>query len=387
MDVARKLALAALSPLALICVAVIRIAARYGYLIRFGELFSSRIGHLAGNLECYLCERDAGMHPRGIDIWVPQKMDACNAQLLRMVRRTVRMWPAPLVRLVSLLNCMFDGWQKHIIDTQQHDRDIYNLYERFPPHLAFTKAEQARGKDQLAKWGIASRFVCLIVRDGAYLSSLDYHRYRDSDIATYREAALALAERGYTVFRMGAKVAKTFKVDHPRVIDYATNGMRSDFMDVYLAAHCAFCVTSGTGLDAVCASFRRPMCFVNYAPFEYLPTWFAGSLAIWKHYEKDGKRMTVEEIAKSDAGHFMRAEEFEIAGIKLADNTPEEIRDAVLEMEENRLYLRGNLLVPGEVRQTAFWARFPRSLSKYNQRPLHGEIRMRIGAEFLKGYQ
>ena len=28
-----------------------------------------------------------------------------------------------------------------------------------------------------------------------------------------------------------------------------------------------------------------------------------------------------------------------------------------------------------------------RSLSKYNQKPLHGEIRMRIGAEFLRGYQ
>ena len=161
--------------------------------------------------------------------------------------------------------------------------------------------------------------------------------------------------------------------------------MRSDFMDVYLAAHCAFCVTSGTGLDAVCASLRRPMCFVNYAPFEYLPTWFAGSLAIWKHYEKDGKRMTVEEIAKSDAGHFMRAEEFEIAGIALVDNTPEEIKAVALEMADRV----GNWMLEDHIwgGQQKFWDAFPRSLSKYNQRPLHGEIRMRIGAEFLKGYQ
>ncbi len=37
--------------------------------------------------------------------------------------------------------------------------------------------------------------------------------------------------------------------------------------------------------------------------------------------------------------------------------------------------------------QDAFWDAFPRGNSEFNKRPLHGEIRMRIGAEFLKGYQ
>lgn len=386
MDVARKVALLALFPLALVAVGIIRIAARFGYLVRFGELFSTRIGHLAGNLECYLCERDAGMHSRTFDIFVPQRGRVANEQLLRMCRRTVRMWPAPLVRLVSLTNCMFDGWQRHIVEPQQYDRDISNLYERFPAHLELTYEERGRGVRTLHSWGVYGNYVCLIVRDGAYLSSLDYHRYRDSDIATYEQAALALAERGYTVFRMGAAVAKPFAVKHPRIIDYATNGMRSDFMDIYLAATCAFCVTSGTGLDAVCASFRRPMCFVNYAPFEYLPTWFAGSLAIWKHYEKDGKRMSVEEIAATDAGHFMRAEDFEREGITLVDNTAEEIAAAVVEMAD-ALHRSPEVDIDTQGRQDAFWARFPRSLSKYNQKPLHGEIRMRIGAEFLRGYQ
>jgi hypothetical protein len=40
-----------------------------------------------------------------------------------------------------------------------------------------------------------------------------------------------------------------------------------------------------------------------------------------------------------------------------------------------------------EKAQAAFWAEFPRHISEYNQQPLHGQARMRIGAEFLKGYQ
>ena len=73
------------------------------------------------------------------------------------------------------------------------------------------------------------------------------HDYRDSEISTYVEAAEVLAEMGYTVFRMGALVKETLVSKHPRVIDYATNGMRTEFLDVFLGAYCAFCISTGSG--------------------------------------------------------------------------------------------------------------------------------------------
>ena len=128
--------------------------------------------------------------------------------------------------------------------------------------------------------------------------------------------------------------------------------------------------------------FRRPVCYVNYVPLEYLQTYHRGSLAIWKHHEKDGKRMTLAEIYASGAGHFMRAEQFEDAGITLVDNTPEEIKAVALEMADIQERSQEVWLA-----QEAFWQAFPRGVSEFNKRPLHGEIRMRIGAELLKGYQ
>ena len=100
--------------------------------------------------------------------------------------------------------------------------------------------------------------------------------------------------------------------------------------------------------------------------------------------------MTFQEIIDSGAGHFMRAEQFEEADIKLVDNTPEEIKAVALEMAQriegvnatNPFWIAGQ-----ESAQEAFWRTFPRSMSQYNNRPLHGEIRMRIGAKFLKQYQ
>ena len=364
-----------LVPLALVCVALLRLL---GGRVKIGVLQANRIGHLAGNVEVHLCERDAGIRPRAIEIWC-SPWGCCNDYLMRMWRRVITIDRTGFVTIVQKVNRLFKGWHVCEIESGNLDRDAHNLYEKYPPHLSFTAAEEARGQRELVRMGIprGAKWVCLIVRDSTYLPHLAYHSHRDSDIDDYASAALALAKRGYYVIRMGAKVAKPMPFATSHIIDYATNGMRSEFMDIYLCAKCEFALNNGAGLDAICCAFRRPSCYVNFVPVEYLATWNRGSLAIWKHHEKDGKRMTAAEIWASGAGGFMRTEEYEEAGITLVDNSPEEILAAAEEMADGL----------STEDQSDFWRTFPRSISPYTQTPLHGEIRMRIGREFLKGYQ
>lgn len=406
-----------LIPAALMALAI-RLLWHFGVKIKLSNFVSSRIGHLVGNTEIYLCERDAGMH-EGIHIWTHYG-PISNKQIALMWKRVMRIWPSHFTALVILINKMFPGWEKHEISTNTWDRDPRNLLERYKPHLCFTDEERRRGEAQLRKWGIkeGDQWVCLMVRDAAYLPSLTYHAYRDADVDTYADAALMLAERGYHVFRMGVKVAKPFAAKHPRIHDFATNGMYSDFMGVYLGAYCAFCVSTSCGWDAIPQAFRRPMCYTNFAPLEYLPTWLPNSLAIWKHHRQEvmvslkskldkgrwgvydekgeeltprfvpgdglvkekGERMSIEQIRKSGAGRFMRVDQFEEAGIALEDNTPDEIAEVVREMAD---------MVEGRFfpeKQEEFWDAFPRYVELLTGQPLHGEIHMRIGSKFLKGY-
>ena len=54
-------------------------------LIRFGELMSSRIGHLAANTELYLCEKEASINRPNIfyiDIFYTSHLPICNDYLL-----------------------------------------------------------------------------------------------------------------------------------------------------------------------------------------------------------------------------------------------------------------------------------------------------------------
>ena len=370
----------ALVPFALLVV----LAARLGVPLRFGRIWSDRLGHMAGNMECYLCEREAGLQ-RGWDFWYHGGVPA-NKQLAKMLARVVRVDPTPFTRICDLLNQLFGG---KTIEPVQVDRDILNLFEKQGAHLSFTHEEEGKAILRLRELGIpwGAKWVYLIVRDHAKHPQLPYHSYRNTDIDTYEAAVWALIKRGYYVVRMGKKVAKkmhwhTDALWDSHVIDFAIREPHDDFMAMYLGAHCAFCLSSGTGPDAIPVIFRRPVCYVNYVPLEYLQTYHRGSLAIWKHHEKDGKRMTLAEIYASGAGHFMRADQFADAGITLVDNTPEEIKAVALEMATNITFTL-NILE----KQDEFWDAFPRGVSEFNKRPLHGEIRMRIGAEFLRGYQ
>ena len=380
-------------------VAIIRLIKPW-LLVRFGELNSSRIGHFAANTELYFCERDAGINvptQRYLDIFYFVDPFICNAQLATMWRRVLNIWPRWMVVPIVNANRLIHGGKSHEVgNNTQNDRDVHNLLDQFPPHLQFTDDEIVRGEKGLRAIGIpaGASFVCLIVRDSEYLDAFiggrdwSYHSFRDSHINNYVLAAEELANRGYFVVRMGAKVKEAMKNNHPRVIDYATNGKRSDFMDIYLGAKCAFCISVSTGFDSVPFIFRRPIVFVNMVPIGYLRTCQNQFLGICKHHflAEQACEMSLTQIFNYGVGFSLNSSDFESTGIELIENTPEEIRDIVVEMDE-RLNGTWQTHEEDETLQTRFWKIFPTNAVDSEGKPLHGEIRAHFGASFLRNNQ
>ena len=386
--------------LAIPVVLIIRLI-RPWLLVRIGALMSSRIGHFAANTELYFCEQRAGINTpkqHHIDIFYLAYKPICNQQLKTMWQRVLPIWPAWILEPIEWINRHIPGGIAHEIgNNTQHDRDVHNLLDQFPPHLHFTTEEEARGEAGLLAIGIrpGARFVCLTVRDSAYLAThlpggdYDYHNHRDSDVQNYVLAAESLAERDYFVIRMGAKVIAPINSAHPKVIDYATNGMRSDFMDIYLGARCTFCISVGTGFDAVPLIFRRPIALVNMLPAGYLFTFRNQHLGIFKHHLDSYSRreLSLSEIFSRKVGLCMSASDYKMNGVDVIENTPEEIRDLVIEMVER---LNGTWLTDADdiALQQRFWEIFPTDVvDVYEGRRLHGEIRGRFGANYLRNNQ
>ena len=404
-------------------------------LIRWKELRSSRIGHFAKETELYCCKRDAGINSpsqKCIDLFYLKKY-VCNKYLEKMWRRSLIILPSwlliPLFRVNRFINIFVPGGNNHEIENYTiqpriHNllekfkpdpvADIHNLLERFDPHLNFTDDEETRGKKILTDLGLSedAKFVCLLVRDSGYLNRykedenikrFSYHNYRDGNIDNYVMAVEELARRGYYVFRMGINVLKPLKLSNSKVIDYANLQIRSDFMDIYLGAKCSFCISISAGFDEISHVFRRPLVYTNAVPIYNNDIFHRKSLIITKHHidKKNKKELTLSEILSSNVAGALRSEEFEKNNIELKENSPEEIRDLVVEMDER---LSGNWKETKEdlLFQKKFCFFFEENIEilnsygkfgpymKYkfrnsnNKYYIQGKIKARFGAKYLR---
>jgi putative glycosyltransferase (TIGR04372 family) len=378
-------------PLALISLLLI-IAIRPLVRIRIGFLHCDRIGHFAINTELYLCEKELKKNSdKTIDLfYYPRKV--CNQQLANMWERRLHVLPWFWLRPLCLIIRKFDLSPYRVYEARGGPRDIDNLLDSVPMQLSFTDAEEIRGETELQLMGIpeGAPFVCLAVRDADYLEEYykitdTYHSYRDGNIENYILAAKELVDLGYYVIRMGAKVKNSALLDHSMFIDYATNGMRSDFMDIYLSAKCKIFVTTGTGIDCLSLVFRRPIVEINTVPIGSLRTYRKDVIALTKKHVwiSSGRELTMSEIFDNGIGLGLSTNYFESMGVKLIERTPEEIRDVVIEMAD-RLAGTWQAHPDDEGLQQSFWERFPSDQEAQNGKPLHGEIRSRYSTNFLR---
>jgi len=319
---------------------------------------------------------------RTIVFWVPSQYFVCNKTLMKLIKRRVLVIPRWAWYFAFRLNRLIPGGDRHDLGSGT-DRDIKNLLDRTNSQLRFTTKEVFRGSATLTKFGlpVGAKFVLLNVRDSAYLSSLypandwTYHNYRDCSIENFVAAAEELTRRGYYVFRMGAIVESPLITSNPMIIDYASNGMRSDFMDIFLGANCEFCISHGTGFDSVPYVFRKPILYVNFAPLGYLPTFSERFLLQIKTlvWNKSGVRLALREILEVGLGGALQSGDYSDAGVSLVENSPQEIVDAVIEMVE-RIEGKWNETPASASLQQKFWTTYESCLNP-EERALHGEFR------------
>lgn len=351
-------------------------------LIRVGLFRTDAIGHLAINHELYLCHRDTGKHPpRSFDIFFINHSSVANDQLTKMFKDKLRIYNFAyyIYRAITF----YPGFNQHMLITSAWDK--YGIFDDSKTHLFFSPEEIEIGKKTLNEIGIGEKkFICINARDSAYKKFFNptvdrsYHDYNNVDIDTYLPTAKRMADNGFYIVRMGSVVAKKLISSNPKIIDYATNGIRTDFLDIYLSANCYFFISNGTGLDSVPKIFHRPILYVNLIPLEHINAESARDLIIVKKvWKRDEHRlMTFREILESGVGRFLHTHHYEENNLEIVHNTPEEIEAATMEMDE-RLKGTWKSTEEDEELQKRFWALFKPSF-------INKVFLSRIGAVFLR---
>ena len=218
-----------------------------------------------------------------------------------------------------------------------------NGLDKTEPHLSFSSKEIAAGERGLLEIGIDPRrpYVCLVVRDGGHYKSkgdIESYGYEliNFNINDFASSAEVLIAHGYQVIRMGSGSEQPFTDAPEGVVDYASSKHRSEFLDVYIAATCAFAVSTQTGPDAVCMLFRRPVLYVDVT--RYGQFFFGSKFVTWSpvRFLKDGKILNLSDVIHSEVAWFKDLNLFAINGVTQQKSSREELRDLVALYVENR---------------------------------------------------
>jgi len=208
------------------------------------------------------------------------------------------------------------------------------------PLLTLKDSDHEWGWECLKRFGMKEGdwFVGLHVRATASKNA------RDSDIDTYRMAIESITARGGWVIRMGNPSMPPLAT-MPRVIDYAHSEARCDSMDVFLWARCRFFIGTQSGPYLVPSTFGVPCVMINSFPMALSMPY--QNISIYKLYrsEKENRLMTFSEACASRVELAESLKYISSTGVRLVDNTPEEINDVVLEIMER---LEGKIVYSAE---------------------------------------
>lgn len=302
--------------------------------IYLGEICSEQIGHFVIESGTHwLIEQQQSN--RCLELyWFSSK--SCNDFWAKMVKRNFLVFPKLYLKPVAFWNKILPGGAVHQNPVPNFPNMPYALYGDLlggaKGNMPFLPDEDAEAKAWLCRqgWQEGEPFVCLMVRDSSFKGESGAQggiTYRNSDIATYAIAAEWLADQGVWVLRMGKKMAKPIPTSHPRIIDYAFHPEKSDFLDVWLFAHCDFCVTTGSGPDLISAIYHRPVLMLNLLPL-FLFSW-CNAIHVPKKlvWQKSGMPLTCREYLDNHGS----VDYLNYAGIQWIDLTSEEILAAVQE--------------------------------------------------------
>ena len=381
------------------------------FIVRVSRIPAGNFGDFVWMTGMYYCKKKLKIDlppRRHIDlVYIHYKDKIHNKQLAKMWKRKLNFLSAYILDPIDRVGRYIPGWENHIISSLINpERDLNGYFEKIQV-LDFTTEEKIYGKKTLAKFGLKERdkFVCLVVRDAAYqlkkisarYRDWSYHDYRHIDIDKFTLAAEELTKKGYYVFRMGVVAEKPFRSKNSKIIDYVNSNLRSDFMDVYLGANCSFCISTGTGYEEMPVIFKKPLVQLH-APFGDIVTHSEKFFVLTRHHilKKEKRKLSLSEIFTHGVAYTYSTQGFEEKGIRLVENTPEEIKDIVIEMAES-LEFDKKLNSEDKKLQETFKSLFADNIKRVNYHLkrayfkkkchieiFHGKIKARYSTNFLR---
>lgn len=298
--------------------------------VRFHRGQTSRIGHLTSYFEILVRSKE-------IDIKEGKRLEVFIVKTKKPNKTLYEMWKQKLFFIESdkldFLYHLCSPW----LSNRRHFGPKHVGHAALPPArptLKFSNAQILKGIEIGKQNGIKEKdwYVCLHNRSPIFLKenysgkNWDRHNIRDCKFQNLFAAAKLIKKFGGKCIRMSSGEKEPLSKSAPNnIIDYASK-WQSDFMDIYLPAHCKFFLGPPTGLLNVSQIFNIPVAITNCIPINSPSLPLNGVFIpklLW--YKEDKRFLSYKEILNGGLENCYNISKLNSLGIEVVENDPDDI--------------------------------------------------------------
>jgi len=332
---------------------------------RINQVISKKIGHMATQMEIYICEKKE--YPKSTHvIWFFEQRIA-NQFLKKQWSKKLIILPRFILEPIYILFNRYKFFNFFLIDLNKYPEEVKktikgrlkqiddkNVLLRQKPSIEFNNKEKIEGENYLKKTGLKDKkFFAFASRSSQFHNEKDQST-RNSNIDDKILAVKFLVSKGYKGIRMGKNESK-LKFSDSNIIDYSNSEDRSDFLDIYIASKCEFMITASSGVAELGTLFRAPKLIVNEHGVQHMAVNQLRWMMLLKKIKNlnSGKLITFEEAYKKKLNYIENVSELNERGYDIIDNSKKEIEKA----SENFLDLINNQFNLNEIlqKQKKYW--------------------------------
>ena len=193
----------------------------------------------------------------------------------------------------------------------------------------------------------------------------------------------AVVDAGGWVVRIGDS-SMTPLPEMTHVIDYAHSDAKNDWMDVFLCEQARFFIGTSSGMFGVAAAFGTPLVMTHFLAGQAIYYFSSQDIFITRicQFKSDNRVLSFKEVISPPIGMFSTQFYYDKFGIEVIENTPEEIRDVVMEM-----LMRFNGTLKYRQGDEDLQERFKTMIKSCSE--LYGDknvVNARMGKDFLRKY-
>lgn len=308
---------------------------------RFLTVNTGRIGHLAGEVDCFLKMRELDLINMKYKYFIFVNPIICNNAFWQLIKNSINVINNPILCFGLRSMCAGPGIRFDVskyllaINGAAKYYEVCRIWSERPPIFSLGEDNLRLGSKLLIDLGVPpnSSYVCIHIRSPGYAKDDDgVHSHRNFSMESMNEAIDKIISRGYFCILMGdpssPKIQKT-----RNIIDYAHSAFKNDINDIFLCATAKFFLGNSSGLFIVSTVFGVPSALTNMLPFTC--TGFTiKDLSIPKLLKRltTKKYLNYSEILSSGVAEYRNSKQYEINNIEVVSNTSDEILNLVSDM-------------------------------------------------------